>query len=674
MKIPIPSKALSAEIELKLRRYGRYITFLRRHPTHAARSTLGIVVPPHESSMLELAWMGYKDNIYQCSRGTSKTFTLGSLFSPMRSSLFRNANILLASASRFRGGKLIMRDGSRLLDGHLASQRLPGRWLVKSISHPKTLKKDPDMWSIEFASNSLVFTVPTNNEEALRGIRTTITVFDERNNFEKDIIDRIFDPFAIVGTDFASPAQGTERNQTFNVGTIDYSYRGWYDEIMTTQDLAKIQYLIQKALMAQDWSTYHDLMSQHGKRLYDASFSYVRYDYTDLLIPVRMGKYKINYPGAVEGKSIKWDNRDNCSYVYTYPVDKQKIEYKIDEGLADKDSWEAEHRNMFIMATGSVYNPTLIEKVTGPIYTQIEEDKRGWDRENKGSRYTAPILYTSDDPCIIGVDVARTAAFTAVVVIRVGYAPDLYFNSKHQYELATHSGMADWANVIWAEQHQHMTSKDTAELIRELRKRYNIVTTKELPGIIMDSRGGGVHVRDELANPSPPVDNSGTQVLGWKCPQRIYDPEDAEFKHLLVQADAWSGLKLLTTTDVMNQELVSFSRAQMETGRLYIAPYKAQRERSKDNELLTPGFLGVRVLKHQLLRIQAIPTAAGKSIRYVMPGDKDRPENQKDMLFAFLYACYGLRQWHYEALRLQQRKGIPTAYGVVVRLPGTTTR
>lgn len=301
---------VAPEIALEFRLYGKYIAFLRRHPVHSVRVLWGIVVPPHEGFMMRAAWQGYRNNIYVCSRGTSKSFTVGSLFPPTKSLLYRNTASLIASASKFRGGKLVLMDSARLLKGSLKSQKMGNNWGAASLSHKTVLiKKDPDMWHMDFTSHSTIHTIPTNNEESARGIRANILIIDERNTFDGVLIHKVYEPFLVVGTDFENPAAGSEGNQFFSVGTIDYTYRDWYKEIVSAQDIAKLEYEIQMALREQNWSLYDRLTEQHGKRVNNASVSIIRFDYTDLLIPTRIGNYKVNYPGAFPGKQIKHDDR-----------------------------------------------------------------------------------------------------------------------------------------------------------------------------------------------------------------------------------------------------------------------------------------------------------------------------------------------------------------------------
>lgn len=604
-----------------------------------------------------------------CSRGTSKSFTIGSLFPPTKSLLYRNTDVLVASGSRFRGGKLVLRDSARLLRGNLKNQKTGRNWGIQSLLHKPTLiKKDPDMWYQDFTSNSQVMTIPTNNEESVRGIRAKIIAFDEYNTFDGEVIQKVFRPFLAVGSDFENAASGSESNQVFEVGTVDYSYKPWFKEIISAQDLAKIQYQIQMALKDGNWALYDVLMSQHGKRVKNLSLSITRFDYTDLLIPTEIGNFKVKYPGAKTGKQIIYDERDQVNYIYTYPVAKKILEEPLDEGLVDRETWEAEQRNMFIRADGNVYPYDLIEKVSGPIYSETEEKKRNWNSEREGVRYLPPVLLTCSDPCVLGVDTARTSDYSAFTVIRMG---QFFPNQTQEYDLATHSGASPWSNVIWCEQHQQMTTKDVGDKIRELRSRYNIVATRQTPGIVMDSRGGGANVRDELVNPTPPVDpDTGLAISGWAPPQRIFDPEDKDDrlgKNLLADPSAWFGLRLLDTTDVINHDLVVFSKAQFQTNKLFIGSSKSRKLVRDPTNPIYLGLVGLDILKHQLLRIQGKLTESQKNVRYEMPGDTKKVENKKDMMFSFLYACYALKEWITH--NMTSLKDVPVAYGEVFSFP-----
>src|SRR5258706_12933516 len=170
-------------------------------------------------------------------------------------------------------------DSARLLKGSLKSQKMGNNWGKGSLSHKTVLiKKDPDMWHMDYTSNSSVYTIPTNNEESARGIRANILIIDERNTFDGDLIHKVYEPFLVVGSDFENPAEGSQGNQFFNVGTIDYTYRDWHKEIVSSQDIAKLEYEIQMSLRDQNWPLYDQLMEQHGQRVNNASVSIIRYD------------------------------------------------------------------------------------------------------------------------------------------------------------------------------------------------------------------------------------------------------------------------------------------------------------------------------------------------------------------------------------------------------------
>jgi hypothetical protein len=63
-------------MELAFKEHGKYIAFLRRHPTHAARVIFGIIMPPHESAMLETSWLGYRDYTFKCFKDVYNWFVV----------------------------------------------------------------------------------------------------------------------------------------------------------------------------------------------------------------------------------------------------------------------------------------------------------------------------------------------------------------------------------------------------------------------------------------------------------------------------------------------------------------------------------------------------------------------------------------------------------------------
>ena len=107
----------------------------------------------------------------------------------------------------------------------------------------------------------------------------------------------------------------------------------------------------------------------------------------------------------------------------------------------------------------------------------------------------------------------------------------------------------------------------------------------------------------------------------------------------------------------------------MEVSRLYVSPFLNKDLRADPGGLLTPGYLGVQALKNQLLRIQAVATPSGKTVRYEIPGDTSKIENKKDTFMAFLYACYSLRQIILASTKKDHN--VPVAYGQVISLPNS---
>ena len=312
-----------------------------------------------------------------------------------------------------------------------------------------------------------------------------------------------------------------------------------------------------------------------------------------------------------------------------------------------------------------MYPFDLIERATTTEVIESDNLKGfGWKVEDRGP-YFPQLLYECSDPCVLGVDPARTSDFSAFVVIRMGEL------ATGTFDPITGTGATAWNNVIWAEQKKQMTINQVTLKIRELKARYNlhIPDNPELaPAITIDARGAmsGTTVRDELAKPSPEVDHLGQVNPIWKSPKPIYDPTDKEYLTLKLDPNAWPGLRLLWTSDTMNTELVSFSKGQLEVSKLFIAKSLSKSERYDSREELMTGYIGVKVLADQLVTIQGKPTQ--HAFRYEMPGNTRRVDNKKDMFSAFLYACAALRE--HRKLLIKNRKAPPVAAAIVMNRRG----
>lgn len=703
----VSSNSALGQIERKLliEKYGRWLWFMRHQPDHATHWLAGIFIPPHERLWLRNMFAGYKENNVVASRGTSKSFSHASLGAPLKATLFRNVGILTVSASGFRGGQELFRDVVRLFKGQLKSQEVEGSFLERTASRPKIISRQPSIWTLEVDSFSRYATVPTNNADAMRGLRANIAIIDERNTFDDETVRKVIRPMLNVGQDFRRTASGGDSNQVFQVSTIDYTVRGWYPEIEYTKRLAEREYKAVQARKRGDWDEYDRLMEEDEGALKDSSFTYSQVDYTDLIVPTRFkdneGKWHtVNFPlpkGVEEEDILRYDPSDGQSYYYLYPVDKKGLEEPLRSGTSDEEMWMAEQRNRFITSAGNVFSYDLIQKVAErPVY----EDKEipGYENNKKNPAYSGewfvPVMYKCGDPCVLGVDVARESDETTFVVIRLGemakgkFTPSLdRLDEKDRPML----GKTPWNAIIWAEYHRNMESADAAEKVREMIERYNIVYAfdrdgKPIAGIGMDKRGGGGSVRDDLGNPKPTTeDGRPDPTWNWDDVLKVYDPEDEKgFAHYKAYDDPteyWGGLALLATTNADNVEWTYGARGLMQKKKLYIAYWMppsrmaferglttvaGQPDRSDEEFLrLQVGYDGVRRLKDQLLKLQVKRTETGV-IRFVMPGDSEKAENKKDLYSAMIYAVHMARE-HLRNMTVEEQDA-PMVDPVVVEI------
>jgi len=673
----------SLEGRILYNKYGKWLWAMRQQPHHAAYWLTGVVLPPHERFWMFNLWSDAKEMNVLASRGTSKSFTHASLAAPLYGLLHRNVNILTLSASGFRGGKELFKDAERLFLGQLKSQEPPGAFLQSSVMGAKVIGKDPSMWTIRIRSNSNYSTVPTNNPDQLRGLRSNFVLLDERAFIADEIPHKIIRPMLVVGQDFRRTAQGGDKNKMVQISTIDFTVRGWWNELMVAQDLQKRQYAAMKALKAQDWQEYDRLMNEKEGQLKSASFSYTRVDYSDLLIPERVKSqdgersYKINYPqekGVTREDILKYDEQDECSYWYTYPVDKKGLEEPLRSGTVDPEIWMAEQRNVPISSSGNVFSHDLISMISErPVWQSKDAPKtrrrKADDEDDDVTReeFYAPVLHACGDPCVLGVDIARESDETAFTVFRLGELAEGTFDPFVPTfdEMGRPTlGRTTWNHICWAESWKKMQAHEVAEKIRDLFTRFNIISTVEIGGIAMDKRGGGSAVRDELGNPKPHTENGKIDgEWSWDKILKMYDPEDKEgFAHYAAHNDPrqyWGGLRLVATTNQDNIDWTFGLRALMQQKKMYIAYWMPPSRWAFEKGIVGPngepdrhhpdyakwdaGYNGIRRLKHQLLRLQTKVSELG-TVRFTMPGDRTKEEGRKDLWASTIYGGWIARE------------------------------
>lgn len=669
------NKLKFVEREALIETHGRWLWTLRSMPSHAVHNIAGVVMPPHERDWTNnYIAGGYKENNTVASRGTSKSFCHGSLAAELDTLLYKNLDTLIVSASGFRGGKLLLEDGKRMIIGELRSQKLPAPFMKNSLENSKVIRQEPDRWIIKWKSHSQLMTVPSNNPDAMRGIRARKAVIDERNTFDGEVVQVVIRPMLNVGGDFDRITSADADNAMFQISTIDYTFRDYWKEIDTMRSTGKREYDAMTAMRGGDWNHFDRLMTENKNELQTSSFRYSRYDYTDLLIPEFLTDtedgtvYKVNYPmrpGLTRKDIMKWDDRDGVNYWYTYPVDKASLEEPLLNGTMDEDLWLAEQRNVFIEASGAVYPDSLIKKASEmPIYAKGEIP--GY--EDMAEEFFPPVLYSCGDACVVGVDYAREKDDFAIIVFRLGplsagkFNPNGFLDDKGRLCF----GETPWSSVIWGESWPHTMASTAGDKIRELRQRFNIINHTELNngpgGVGMDFRGGGSAVRDELANPKPTIMANGQPDPSWVEPVKIYDPTDESYEHYAAFEEIskyWSGLRLLTPQNSENWEWTRYTKAGMEQSGLYIGLWEApstwaskrgintttgQRDQNSDEYMKwIVGYNAIKKFKNQLVRLQVEMTPSGL-MRVTMPGKKGTEEGKKDLYSAFIYGWHIARE------------------------------
>lgn len=676
LKLPKFNYKVTADQREFLRTYGPVVAKLRRNFTFAARLLHGIVVPPHQRQIWRLYNLGFRENHLVGGRGTSKSASVASIAATLEVETRVGRKVISLSSSKFRGGKNIMEEAVDFILGRMRDQRPPAPFAAEMARHKAVVKREGDRWTIGLRTNSTLTTIPTGNLEATRGNRAHKLILDEADNWQRDDVAKYLEPFLAVESSFEETGESASTNAIWYTGTVTYAHTSWARTLQDREKLIYRRFQAQMALQNRDYETYHRLMEDDDGRLKTLSVGLQRWDYTDLIIPEYIGEYKVYFPAIKRGSNkvevnpewmTRWDVRDKQKYIYVYPFDKSGIEAVLDDGLVDLDMWAAENRCQFIRTSGTVYSPELLEKATKTELLDYETlAKNGWNVEERGPYYP-PLLYECKAPCVLGVDPARSADFSAFVVIRLG---ELEPQSK-PYNPFTGEGYTPWNNVIWAEAHRGLSTKEIAQKIRELKERYNlyIPTNPELAyAVAIDARGtaSGTVIRDELAKPSPDTDEFGNLDPNWTPPQLIYDPTDKEYRRLANNSSAWPGLRIIWSTDALNTEWVTYSKGQLEQNKLFIARWVSYQEREEGADHLIPGYLGVQSLVNQLMKIEAEPTKY--YMKYLIRGSEKSIENKDDLFKAFLYAIAAVRT--HLSLQTHQETKTPAPVVLTVRPRG----
>lgn len=621
----------------------------------------GLFVPPHQRLMLHAAHRGAPINVNVSSRGTAKSATIDALYDTYVAIMTPRRKLVMLSGTGFRGGQMMLSDIELAMHGGWDSQKeLPflaacvdQRAQTKSLVH-----RGQNWWRLSFGSDTQLSTYPTQNEESIRGIRGHMLFIDEANIFDPDTLGRVIKPFLNVLGDFEHGGSQSLRNAVFYTSTIDYAWRPFMKQVRAAQNGVTRDY---DAYVANTQGDHERAAQLDREGLHH--YSYVSFDYTDVLIPTQMQtrdgrRFAVQHPDPklspeLAPKGIPYTVKDTegnfllegppLQFYRTYPINKDYLEEDLFAGTEDETMWLSEQRNVLDNATGDVYPWGLLQRVScerEPLI-RFEQLPSAWQVEHKEHKlgYSPTVMYTCNDPVVIAVDYAGGERdFCAFVVIRIGPLAEGVFDPF------THHGRTSWSNVIWCEQHRQMSHRNVAEKLWKFLERYpnpaweydamEQDTWKLCRAIGLDMKGGGTGVRDALVFMDQEFAPPGLK--------RILDPldSDSRIQAYMQDDDCMPILDAIQPTDMLNDRCADFLLAQMKTSNLWLPKYidSSERQGQRDVDI---GYAGVRTLKHQLQRIQQRPTKLYR--QFFMPGSEETIEGKKDMFSAFLYAGKQMR-------------------------------
>lgn len=666
----------SAERWLELQALFRPLVLLQEYPDIAIGVLSNIYMPPHQRMILYQLHRGAGNNLVIASRGTAKSSTVCVLYTVYMGVTFSHRKGVMLSATGFRGGQNNFNDAALWLSGGWDSQLGPATFFRASIPRRDTpVSRGQSQWSMTFDSHSMIITLPTKDPEAIRGIRGQDLSFDEANFLTEELIDKVAIPFLNVTQDMRHGGAFADPNRVFYTTTVDYSWRPFQKRVAAARQALNRDVEAKRAMDNGQWGTWKKL---DAAELHETTLT--QFDYTDLLIRRRLTTrsgvtYQVTYPDkeiplTYDPRGIPFTERDAegklrrrshpTAYYQTYAIAKRHLERGLFDGSVDEAGWKSEQRNVVDTAIGDVYSHELVDRAscTGHRYI-ISADALPdvWTEKFGDVDYESPIMWKCSDPCVLGVDYAPTSDFCAFVVIRIGPLSTTDFNPM------TNLGNTKWSNVIWSEQHKHMSGKDGANKVRQLMDRYNLVWYDEVTkdkwdscrAIGLDTRGGGTAVRDELC-----------WVNDEELPDgeyRIYDPydKDPRIAAFIKDERALPMLDALTTSDRDNDKLVEYTKGMMEQGLLYLAKFIPDSERPISSAELDIGYRATHTLDQQLRKLRQRPTASWR--KFYMEGNTEKDTNKKDLWAAFIYAAKQVRA---HLIRKQQIDNTPPPMGLRV--------
>jgi hypothetical protein len=645
----------------------------------------GLFIPSHQRLMLRAAHRGALSNVNVSSRGTAKSATICALYDLYLGVMIPKRKIVMLSAVGFRGGQMMLSDMERFMTGGWDSQReMPYvAACVEQRPGQKTLvSRTNGWWQVAFESGSNISTYPTTDEQTIRGIRGHVLFIDEANTFDDDTLNRVVKPFLNVMGDFEHGGLHAVANAIYYTSTIDYTWRPFMRRVRAALEGIARDYDVYKNRKIGNFERAEVL-----ERMGVHEHTYVSFDYTDILIPTRLrtrsGRvFRIKHPDPKlepihEPKGIPFTAKgpDGTFLLHgppvdvyrTYPINKAHLEQDLLNGTEDEAMWLSEQRNVEDNATGDVYPYTLLQRVScerEPLMP-FAACSPAWQEQASYREfeigYSPRVMYRCNDPVVIGLDYAGgDRDFCAFVVIRVGPLAAGSFNPL------VGEGYTPWSNVIWCEQHRQLSHRKVADKLWQLIERYpNLAyqydevetdTWKLCRAIGLDMKGGGTGVRDALV-----FLDQETIPVGFR---RILDPLDSDSRMQGYLKDrtheCWPILDAIHPSDMLNDRCVEFTLAQMKTQNLWLPKWvdASERQGERDTDV---GYIGSRILKHQLQRIQQQPLKVYRT--FFMPGSAETAEGKKDMFSAFLYAAKQLRA---HIIRFQT-SGIATSNPVAYR-------